>query len=140
MTTVIRLFGASLLDDVFEITLKTGERVFWNVTKLQRAAAAGDFGPPRYARTSDLPPPNWSEWGGLDREKVDAIKLNPEALDEPAIAIESENPDYLFSCFVDGQHRITARQELRLDEVSFYVVPLSKERAFRVTGFPETPL
>ncbi len=137
MTKIIRLSGASLLDDVFTITLMTGETVTWNVTKLAAAAKAGRFGVPRYFRTADLPPANWSEWSGLDREKVDAIKKLPAALDDPAIAIESPNPNFLFSCFADGQHRITARQELGLKEIAFYVVPLAMERAFRVTGFDQ---
>lgn len=126
--------GASFADQVFTITLRTGETVTWNVTKLEAAAKAGAFGIPRFVRTADLPPSNWTDWGPKDRATVDWIKSNPATLNESAIAIESENPDFLFSCFADGQHRITARQELGLPECSFWVVPLTMERAFRVKG------
>jgi ParB-like chromosome segregation protein Spo0J len=40
----------------------------------------------------------------------------------------------MISCIADGQHRITARQELGLPECPFYLVPLSQERMFRVEG------
>lgn len=132
--------GVALTDTVFTITLYTGEVVTWNVTRLQRAADAGEFGPPRYARTCDLPPAEWSEWGGLDRAKVDAIKANPAALNKPAIAIASPRPEYFINCFADGQHRITARQEMGLAEVAFYLVPVALERSFRVEGLPDVAL
>lgn len=130
-----RVTGARLTDQVFEITLMTGEHVIWNVTKLQVAAKAGAFGPTRYARTEDLPPARWDIWDASDRATVEFIKTAPAILDEPAIAIAApEETNFLISCFADGQHRITARQELRLPDVSFYIVPLDMERAFRVDG------
>jgi len=113
-----RVFGALLTDDIFTITLHTGETVTWNVTKLNAAATAGVFGLPRYAATSDLPPTRWDEWGDDDRETVDYIKTDKRILDEPAIAIASSDPAFALSCFADGQHRVTARQELGLSEIS----------------------
>lgn len=136
MIQVHRIYGAGLLDDVFTITLKTGETVSWNVTKLQKAAADGRLGQVRYFRTDTLPPADWSQWDETDRAKVDRIKTDPAWLDAPVIAVESENPDYILNCFIDGQHRVTARQELGLPEVGFYLLPLSMERSFRVGGFP----
>lgn len=133
--TIHRIEGAKLTDDIFEITLESGEYVVWNVTKLQRAAEAGAFGTPRYAPTADLPPTRWENWDATDRAKVDAIKKLQWVLDEPAIAIETDHPGHLICCFADGQHRITARQELGLKEIIFYIVPVSMERQFRVTGF-----
>lgn len=128
----IKIVGCDITDTVFEITLLTGEEVVWNVSRLQRAAQAGAFGAVRYAPTSDLLPPCWEEWSGLDRAKVDAIKRNQAALAEPAIAIASPNPAFAILCFADGQHRITARQELGLSEVSFYLVPQPLERCYRI--------
>lgn len=136
MIEVIRITGANLTDEVFSITLKTGEVVCWNVTKLNIAAKAGEFGTPSFARTADLPKARWTEWNEEDRATVDWIKKHPEVLDEPGIAIASEHPGYFVACFADGQHRVTARQELGLPEISFYVVPMSMERRFRVEGFP----
>lgn len=133
---VIRITGANLTDEIFSITLKTGEEVKWNVTKLNIAAKAGEFGSPSFARTADLPAARWDEWTAEDRATVDWLKANREALDEPAIAIASMIPGYFITCFADGQHRITARQELGLPEISFYLVPLDQERRFRVEGFP----
>ncbi len=132
---VVHIYGAGMLDEIFEITLKTGEFIVWNITKLNAAAQAGAFGPPRYLSTGDLPPACWETWGPEDRATVDYIKTDRAVLDAPAICIALENPDYLASCIADGQHRITARQELGLRECAFYLVPLDMERAFRVTGF-----
>lgn len=129
-----RINGANLVDQVFTITLRTGETITWNVTKLRAAGKAGAFGPVRYLPTKDLPPADWSNWGPRDRKTVDWIKKHPEVLNEPAIAIASEHPDYLASCFADGQHRVTARQELGMPECSFWFVQLGVERVFRVTG------
>lgn len=137
MTRIIRIEGARLTDEVFSITLQTGEEVVWNVTKLREAADAGRFGPPRYVRTSELPAANWSTWGPDDRAKVDYLRTDARLLAEPAIVIESQNPAFLYTCFADGQHRVTARQELGLAEIGFYVVPLSVERDYRVTGWPK---
>lgn len=133
----IHIHGANLLDNIFTITLSTGEVVSWNVTKLCAAAQAGAFGAPRFMPTADLPPADWSEWGEEDRAKVDSIKSRPDILDQPAIAIASQDPGYLASCFADGQHRITARQELGLSECPFYLVPLDLERKFRVDGLEQ---
>lgn len=132
--TVHRVHGARLTDDVFEITLKTGETVVWNVTKLNASARAGLFGSVRYAPVADLPPSDWSTWDSHDRATVDHIKTDPVLLEAPAIAIASPNPEFALLCFADGQHRITARQELGLAEFAFYVVPTIMERAYRVEG------
>lgn len=129
--------GVRMTDQIFSITLQTGEFVVWNVTKLNEAALRGDFGPVRYAATADLPPARWVEWSAEDRATVDHIKATPAILDAPAIAIASPNPDFLINCFADGQHRITARQELGLPEFAFYLVTLDRERAFRVEGLPD---
>ena len=134
MIEVHRVFGARLTDQCFTITLQTGETVTWNVTKLNAAAKAGAFGAVRYARTADLPAARWDTWSASDRETVDYIKADARVLADPAIAIASPNPNFLLCCFADGQHRVTARQELGLAEVSFYLVPLEMERDFRITG------
>lgn len=136
MSNIHIVTGVGLLDQVFTITLKTGETVVWNVTKLIAAAKAGAFGPARFAPTADLPPDDWSSWDETDRAKVDAIKKLPAVLDEPAIAIESPNPNFALLCFADGQHRITARHELGLPEFAFYIVQTAVERHFRVEGLP----
>ena len=127
--------GANLMDVCFEITLETGETVVWNVTELNRAAKAGAFGAVRYLSMADIPAAEWSNWTADDRARVDQIKTDPAVLDDPVIAIESEHPGFLLNCFADGQHRVTARQELGLAEVAFYLVPLGMERDFRIEEF-----
>ena len=123
--------------DVFTITLETGEVVVWNITKLNKASRAGAFGVVRYAPTSDLPPADWSSWGPADRAKVDGIKKNPRALGEPSIAIGTSNRNFLLLCFADGQHRVTARQELGMLEIPFYLVPAEVERDYRVENLAD---
>lgn len=130
-----RIVGASPLDDVFSID-HLGEEIMWNVTRLRDAAKAGKFGPPRFAATVDLPPARWDDWDETDRKKVDAIKANQELLDDPAIGIASPIEAFAMLCFADGQHRITARQELALPEIAFYLVPTTVEGDYRVTITP----
>lgn len=123
--------GADLLDTLFE--LETVEPpVVWNVSRLQRAAKAGEFGSPIAIPCECIPAPDWTR-GNLSRERVDWIKQNRVVLDEPVISIANP-PDAKFPllCFVDGQHRGTARQELGLPEVLTYIVPHDREREFRV--------
>lgn len=128
---ILVVSGVALTDTVF--TLMTVEpNITWNVTRLQAAVDAGRFGKPRTYPMEVLPPTVWTE-GGLDRGTVDAIKLNPEALSRPVMMIESPPGDpFEFLCFVDGQHRIAARRELKLPDFSFYVIPHDAEKEFRV--------
>lgn len=129
--SVTILSGAHLADDIFEIVLD-GVEVVWNVTKLKHACQAGAFGDPVKMAMEGMPPADWSK-GFLDRVKVDAIKENPAALDDPVIAIESSKPEFVLSCVCDGQHRLAARQELGLPTFRTYIVPAARERLFRVT-------
>jgi hypothetical protein len=132
MTEVVILRGGHITDTVFTLSdCFRGEEITWNVTKLQDAADRGEF--ERIKLALDLvPPPNW-ESGNLDRERVDGIKNTPHALALPAIVIENE-PGYphKYLCFCDGQHRITARQELGLGDFEAFVVPHDVEKRFRV--------
>lgn len=130
--------GAALNDMIFSVTLPDGMHYVWNVTKLARDAAAGRFGQPVPFQTADLPPAQWETWGDEDRKTVDWLKANPIALTQPVIGFTPPPEiDCHLGCFVDGQHRITAIQELGLPVFWTYVVPWEIEHEYRVTGFPE---
>lgn len=129
----ILIEGASLADLIYEITLAGGEQVIWNVTKLQRACNAGEFGPPLRLPTALLQPPDFSK-GYLDRAKIERLKRIPDVLHMPAIAVRTPpGSPHEFYCFVDGNHRIVALQELGVEHFTAFAVPHERERAFRVT-------
>lgn len=129
---IIHFLGADLTDQVFTIVDNDGEEITWNVTKLQEAAARGEFGQPRILRTSDLKRPIYDN---VDHDKVEAIKYLPDFLNTPGIGIgrfvKHQDEADIF-CIADGNHRIIARQEMRLPTFSLYVVPPEVERNFRV--------
>jgi hypothetical protein len=127
---MVRIFGASLLDDYFTLTTPGLEEITWNVTKLQKAAEAGAFGDAIEMPMAIMPAPRY-DLGNLERDKVDAFKYRPDILERPAIAIASA-PERLL-CFCDGQHRLTARYELKLETFLTFVVPETVERQFRIT-------
>jgi hypothetical protein len=131
MKTII-LTGGSPTDQCFTLTTQWGEEITWNITRIAADAEAGKFGAPRYASVADLPPADWSNWGASDRATVDWFKTKGN-IEEPCIAIGSPNPNYAMLCFADGQHRATARQELGLAEIGFYLVPWDAQEAYRVT-------
>lgn len=127
------VFGInSMLDQIFTLEADGVEKT-WNVTRLERDAAAGKFGQPQVFRCADLPAPDYSK-GNLDLEKIERMKLPGDtAIDVPCIAIGnppgSKTPCL---CFVDGQHRVSARYELGLPTFATYVVPHDVEQEYRV--------
>lgn len=110
-----RALNHQFTDECFTITLDTGEEITWNTEKMNAAARSGAFGPPQAVATEDFPAPNWAS-GNLVRERVDEVKKDQHRLAEPVLAIQSYNSAYEVLCIADGQHRITARQELGLPE------------------------
>jgi hypothetical protein len=130
MTTII-LRGANITDTCFSFESPDEGEVTWNVTRLQDAADAGRFGAAQEFIIESLTPPDYSK-GFLDPERIAWLKKNPRILDIPAIAIASKVAGRL-RIFCDGQHRMTARYELKLPTFSTYVVPVDVERRFRIT-------
>lgn len=129
--TIIRIMGAELADTCFSIDTPDEGEIVWNVSKIQRAADRGDFGPAQDFDMSILPAPRY-DLGFLDKAKIEAFKRSPEILGRPALGVEAPTPGHI-RCFVDGQHRLTARYELNLRDFAAFVVPISVERNFRIT-------
>jgi hypothetical protein len=132
MTEVVILNGGNLADTVFTLDARfLGEEITWNVTRLQDAADRGEFQKITLSMAF-VADTDW-ESGNVSRDRVDKIKGTPHALALPVILIENEpHRPYRFLCFVDGQHRITARQELRLKDFEAYVVPHDVEKRYRI--------
>lgn len=128
----LKIIGGAVTDTCFSIVSR-GEEITWNVTRLNRDAREGRFGRVVHHPMTAVPKSDWSK-GNLDREKVDAIKRDPRALAEPSIAIQAidANGKPTIRCFADGQHRITARQELGMLEITYYLVPVNREHEYRV--------
>lgn len=136
---ILRISGGTLTDDCFSIVTPDEGEITWNVTKLQDAADTGRFGKPETFETASMPPADWSK-GFLDRERVDGIKASSLARDIPAILIGSPpGRGFRFRCICDGQHRITARMELKLPTFKAFVVPWDVEKQFRVAFSLEGP-
>jgi hypothetical protein len=115
---------------LFTIPLREGT-VTWDVDAIDSDVKAGKFGAPVRIPTELIPPSRWDADSTLERDRVDWIKTHPEELDKPCYLVAAPEPGH-FRCFVDGQHRVAARQELKLPEVTAYVVPDELERAYRV--------
>ena len=129
--TIIQIMGAELADTCFSIETPDEGEIVWNVSKIQRAADRGDFGPAPNFDMSILPAPRY-DLGFLDKAKIEAFKRSAEIMARPALAVEAPVPGHI-RCFVDGQHRLTARYELGLRDFSAFVVPIQVERDFRIT-------
>ena len=128
----ITIVGIDSITDVVFTLEAVDPPITWNVSRLQRAADAGMFGGPVVIPTRNIPAPDWA-LGGLSRERVDFLKRNQALLDEPTIAIENPpGAPAAILCFVDGQHRVTARVELGLPYVRSFIVPHDVERQYRV--------
>jgi hypothetical protein len=130
--SIVRINGARLTDVCFTVTIG-GETICWNTTKIERAATAGAFGDPIEIQLSILPPPIY---GNVDRAKLDRFKRDQSILDLPVIAIDNppgHHSGCRMKCFVDGNHRTIARQELQLSTLRIFVVPHNMERNFRIT-------
>lgn len=130
--STFQIIGGSPTDQCFTLEAVT-PNITWNVTRLRRDALSNLFGPPVSIPTESVPPPNWQN-GNLLRDRVDWIKAHPEILNEPSIAIaEAPGSARPVLCICDGNHRVTARQELGLPQVSFYLVPHEMEKSYRIT-------
>lgn len=108
-----------------------GGRVTWNVGAMERDRDVGRFGPPVRISTDCLP----DEPGPhIDRTRVEWIKRHREVLHSPALAIEGDPIPGAHSLwtFVDGNHRLTARQELGLRDFRTFIVPRDREHRYRV--------
>lgn len=110
-----------------------GEEIVWDVTEATRAAMQGRFGEP-LTLTMD---PIWADHtkGYLDLQKIENIKKDRMRLDLPAIAIEAHDSTrkrLVLMCFIDGNHRLTARWELGLPDFKTWVIPKDIERVFRI--------
>lgn len=119
--------------DVFKLALPGG-LVWWNVSGAWVAAKHGALGAPEALPMSMVGPTDWSA-GNVERSRVDWFKLhkNRRLLDLPVLAVEAPPPDTgSLLCFIDGQHRITARLELALEEVVAFVIPWHLEELFRL--------
>jgi len=126
---IYRCEGAGPLDDVYDFDVPGEGNVMWNVTRLTRAALAGEFGQPVENSFDGMPTPNYEN---LSREKIDLLKRFPgAALSKPAIAVELPGGGVM--TFADGNHRLTALRELGHATYRTYVVPNHSERRFRVT-------
>src|SRR5262245_3323718 len=131
-TTTIRIRGGTMHDDCYSMELE-GKEVLWNVSRMRRDAKRGRFGPPQAIAMSSFQdsPPNYDN---LERVRLDWLKANPDSLSEPAIVIGAP-PDsgYELLCLADGNHRVTALQEMGAEGFPAYIVPAEIEREYRMT-------
>lgn len=115
--------------------------ITWNVDAIKAAIVRGDFGRPKRHRMRILPPMSEEERANIDWEKVGGLMLDYRRSDRktaavriPAIQVifQQHGEDFLRRVFVDGNHRVTARRELGMDEFASYVVPPELERLYRI--------
>lgn len=128
--TTIKVSGAGFNDMTFSIEHE-GEELMWNVTKIRQAANRGLFDPLVRIPMDCLPPPDYST-GNLELDRIAWIKDHPEILNEPGLAIAApDGSDYGILCMCDGNHRITARWELKLPDFDVFIVPWPVQFLYR---------
>lgn len=131
MTRIIRIKGAGAQDMCYTQLLPQGE-ITWNVSRILAAARKGIFGPPQTWPMSSIGKPQY-EKGNLERAVIDAVTADRARLEEPVLAIGAPPPPKRhILCFCDGNHRLTARYEMRLPDFRVYVVPHDVESAYRI--------
>lgn len=141
MPGIITIVGARVGDDVFT----TDERIFgreitWNVTKLRRAAEAGEFGAPDVLSMDVLPPMTAMADANIDWKRVDWMIRNLSTDDgglsgvllEPSINVAVKIGDTTYRIPVDGNHRICALRILMRPTWTTWSVPPEAEGRFRV--------
>lgn len=133
--------GVSIGDQVFSTDPAIfGIDITWNVTRIQRDADAGRFGPPETAPMSVLPPMSSLANANVDWQKVASMiekyKASPKdsVLLKPSLQVMVFVGETLYRIPVDGNHRICARRVVGLPDFSFYTVPVAMESRYRVTG------
>jgi hypothetical protein len=132
--SLIIMEGCHITDTMFTLDARiTGEEICWNVTRLQRDAEHGRFGDPWRIPMANLPPMTDADRSNIDWKKVDMFVEWPMVLGIPLIAIGSpKGPDHIF-CFVDGHHRLSARQLRGMADFDTWVVPVDIEKQYRIT-------
>lgn len=131
--------GASLTDTVFTTDPAIfGEEICWNVTRIERDAALGTFGPPERIAMSRLPPLPPSAYENLDWTKITSMVAalrggNTPALLAPILQVLVQIGQTLYRIPIDGNHRLTAQRLFGLEFFDCFVVPAEIEHRYRAT-------
>lgn len=125
------IIEGSMKDQLFEIELHREGPTVWNITRMMNDAALGKIGKLETLPMDWVPPATYE---GLERAKIDAIKKDPFLLNLPVLLLAAEDnapgkPH--FKCFADGNHRVTARQELKMPDFYAFVISDAEERKYR---------
>lgn len=150
---LMRLIGADLTDTAFELDVPGFPHIIWNVSKIERDAFRGAFGPPEEIAFSTLAEHLRPEdrWENLDRAKVqrfveqrDLMVERPywrtcgttnrvyRFLDIPTLGVCFKADDKYIGLPVDGNHRMEARTQLGLPSFTRFTVPPELEANYRV--------
>jgi hypothetical protein len=146
---VINLLGCALTDTQFTLDPAIwGEEVSWNVTRIQRDACEGAFGPPEVVPMSLLPPMTREHSKNIEWERVHRLLLahasrtglsksgvvvGETPLDIPVLQVLFVHRGDLHRLPIDGNHRITARQFLGMQDFRSFIVPEELEGRYRIT-------
>lgn len=128
--------GASLTDTVFTTDKHVfGEEICWNVTRIERDAAAGKFGDPERIPMERLPPMPPEAYENLDWTKITAmvaaLREGSSVLRAPILQVLVQIGQTLYRIPIDGNHRLTALRLFGQDFFECYVVPAQVERNYR---------
>jgi len=134
MPTII-LHGCSLSDSVFTTDKAIfGVEICWNITRIQRDADSGMFGPPVSVPMSALPPMSSLHDANVDMDKVAGmLSTKPDVLQNPVLQVLVDVNGTTYRIPVDGNHRILARRMAGYSFFESYVVPIELEGRYRVT-------
>jgi hypothetical protein len=132
--TDITLIGCKITDEVYDLDESiAGETMTWNITRIQRDADRGLFGPTIKRPMSVLPSVTAAHTANIDWHKVLRFAQMPEVLNRPVLCLDYNGGRHI----VDGNCRICARQRLGLPDFETYIVPSEAERRYRVVVFAD---
>ncbi len=129
---ILRIVGADLSDTIFDLMCAGWPEITWNITRIQRDADAGRFGPPIPILMSSLPEMNDGNRANIDWDRARAM-IDTPAIEIPTLSVIMVRGGVSYRFPVDGNHRLAARMLMKLEDFKTFVVPADMERSYRVT-------
>lgn len=134
------LVGCAITDEVHQLDPSiTGQFVMWNITRIQRDANFGMFGPPIRRPCDVVPEMTDAERLNIDFDKVSKFMFLADVYMKPILTVQHG----IVRRIVDGNHRLCARKRLGLTTFETYIVPPDVEKNYRVRCYvdgKEVPL
>jgi hypothetical protein len=133
----IVLVGADMADQTYQLDPQqnNGLAIIWNITRIQRDADRGRFGPAIRRPMSVIPPATDATRANIDWQRVRELANDWYRIEQPLLQVELPIPGGVMRHIVDGNHRLFARQARALQHFTTYIVPPEMEGDYRIRGY-----